>query len=84
MFDSIKTQFIGPITNLKSFNDNGQLVTDYQTAFNKCLEICHGNNKNKLVQMLEQTLTIVKLFQSEDQTIKTYMRKHKNTLLSEA
>ena len=62
LFDSIKNQFIEPVTNLKSFNNINILSSKYQEAFKKSLTLCEGINKDILVSKLDLVLRIIDIF----------------------
>ena len=58
----MKTQFIDPVANLKTFNDDQSLVLRYQAAFKKCLSDIKGLRKDILVNKLDKTVGILELF----------------------
>ena len=81
LVDILKNQFIDSLVNIKSYNENAQLRSEYYNNFEKCLDLYKGDHKLILLNKLKSVNHILSVFQSKDLKVKEYIRHHKNTLL---
>jgi hypothetical protein len=84
LLDILQNQFIDSLVNVKSYNESKGLRSEYLFNFEKCLDLYSGANKEILLNKLKSINHILNIFQTEDQTVKEYMRYHKCTLIQQA